>query len=179
MKMLLLCCLRGSIIVYQGEELGLPQVDVPFDELQDPEAIANWPHTLSRDGARTPMPWNADSPNLGFSSATPWLPAGEAHRELAVDRQQQNPESVLGFTRQCLALRKAQPALRDGTLTVVEAGPQLLVFDRVGRDGKLRCSFNLSGTPAPFPNSGNRLLGTGGYDGATLGAYSAVVEEME
>ena len=66
MKMLLLCCLRGSIFIYQGEELGLPQVEVPFDQLQDPEAIANWPHTLSRDGARTPMPWSAERPTSAF-----------------------------------------------------------------------------------------------------------------
>jgi alpha-glucosidase len=76
-KMLLLCALRGSIILYQGEELGLPQVDVPFDRLQDPEAIANWPQTLSRDGARTPMPWSSTAPNLGFSTGEPWLPLGE------------------------------------------------------------------------------------------------------
>ena len=83
-KMLLLCALRGSIIIYQGEELGLPQVDVPFERLQDPEAIANWPQTLSRDGARTPMPWNSAAPHLGFSTGEPWLPLGETHRALAI-----------------------------------------------------------------------------------------------
>ena len=77
MKMLLLACLRGSIILYQGEELGLTQVDVPFEKLQDPEAIANWPQTLSRDGARTPMPWSRDEPGHGFTSGEPWLPFGE------------------------------------------------------------------------------------------------------
>ena len=55
MKALLLASLRGNIILYYGEELGLSQVDIPFDQLHDPEAIANWPLTLSRDGARTPM----------------------------------------------------------------------------------------------------------------------------
>ena len=86
--MLLLATLRGSIILYQGEELGLPQVEVPFERLQDPEAIANWPQTLSRDGARTPMPWQ-----LGRAAARVSPPASrgcrsaKAHRALAVDRQ--------------------------------------------------------------------------------------------
>ena len=88
MKMLLLACLRGTIILYYGEELGLTQVDVPFDRLRDPEAIANWPLTLSRDGARTPMPWSDEGPYLGFGTAKPWLPVGEAHRALSGSRQE-------------------------------------------------------------------------------------------
>ncbi|MCP6105870.1 hypothetical protein NL392_35540, partial [Klebsiella pneumoniae] len=80
-------------------ELGLPQVEIAFEDLQDPEAIANWPLTLSRDGARTPMPWAADGENLGFGSGKPWLPAGETHRPLAVDRQERDPGSLLHFTR--------------------------------------------------------------------------------
>ncbi|MBU2417894.1 MAG: alpha-glucosidase, partial [Alphaproteobacteria bacterium] len=74
MAMLLLMCLRGNVFIYQGEELALPQAEVPFDRLVDPEAIANWPQTLGRDGARTPMPWSADQPHAGFSTAEPWLP---------------------------------------------------------------------------------------------------------
>ena len=85
-KALLLACLRGNIFLYYGEELGLPQVDIPFADLKDPEAIANWPRTLSRDGARTPMPWNDAGPYLGFGDAKPWLPVGEAHRALSVAR---------------------------------------------------------------------------------------------
>ena len=54
--MAVICALRGNIILYQGEELGLGQVEIPFEEVQDPEALRNWPLTLSRDGARTPMP---------------------------------------------------------------------------------------------------------------------------
>jgi alpha-glucosidase len=175
--MLLLCTLRGSIIVYQGEELGLPQVEVPFDKLQDPEAITNWPHTLSRDGARTPMPWSADRPNFGFSAATPWLPPGEAHRPLAVDRQEQDRRSVLAFTRQCLALRNAHVALRHGRLEVVEAGVQRLVFDRSDGRQKLRCTFNLSSSDAPFVPSGKRLCESGDTDGV-LSPYAAVIEEL-
>ncbi len=178
-KVLLLSALRGSIIIYQGEELGLPQVEVPFDKLQDPEAITNWPQTLSRDGGRTPIPWLADQPNLGFSSGTPWLPPGEAHRALAVDRQEHDPASTLAFTRRCLALREAHPALSHGHIELVEAGPQLLVFDRRDAGQKLRCTFNLSGSSAPFRPSGRRLIATGDCAEGTLGAYAALIEELE
>src|SRR3546814_1174734 len=65
--MLLLTALRGNAFIYQGEELGLPQGEVAFEDLQDPEAIANWPHTLGRDGARTPLPWTSTARNAGFT----------------------------------------------------------------------------------------------------------------
>src|SRR5205823_1976069 len=146
-KMLLLCALRGSIIIYQGEELGLPQVDVPFDRLQDPEAIANWPHTLSRDGARTPMPWSSAGPNLGFSASEPWLPVGQCHHALAVDRQESDSDSTLSLTRECLKLRAAHPALRHGSMRIVEADEQRLVFERAWNGERLRCVFNLSDRP--------------------------------
>ena len=178
MKMLLLCSFRGSIILYQGEELGLPQVEVPYARLQDPEAIANWPHTLSRDGARTPMPWSADAPHLGFSVVEPWLPLGKNHRALALDRQEHQPASLLAFTRQCLALRKAHAALRHGQITVVEAGPQRLIFDRASAGDKLRCTFNLSDSIAPFRNSGRLVVSTGEVTKDTLGAYAALIEEI-
>ena len=178
LKILLLCSLRGSIILYQGEELGLPQVDVPFDRLQDPEAIANWPHTLSRDGARTPMPWSADAPNFGFSNGRPWLPLGDGHRALAVDRQRANSGSLLAFTRECLALRGAHPALHHGRITLVEAGPQQLVFDRANGAETLRCTFNLSDTRAPFQSSGRRIIGTGDVADGALGPYAGLIEEI-
>jgi alpha-glucosidase len=175
-KLLLLCTLRGSIILYQGEELGLPQVDVPFDQLQDPEAIANWPHTLSRDGARTPMPWSATRPNLGFSGADPWLPAAETHRALAVDRQNGSDDSLLEFTRTCLALRNAHPALRQGTMRVLEAGEQKLVFVREFGTERLRCTFNLSEQPAPFSAEGTDVIRAGRIEAGSLGPYGAIIE---
>ena len=177
-KMLLLCALRGSIILYQGEELGLPQVDVPFDQLQDPEAIANWPQTLSRDGARTPLPWDSAAPYLGFSEAEPWLPLGASHRDLAIDRQEASPHSMLAFTRQCLALRQRQPALRHGSMHVSEAGEQTLVFERASNGQTLRCTFNLSDSPAPWSASSKRLIATGEVTDSQLGPWSAIIEEV-
>jgi alpha-glucosidase len=143
MKMLLLACLRGNIIVYQGEELGLTQVDIPFDLLQDPEAIANWPLTLSRDGARTPLPWNADAPQLGFSNGTPWLPFGEDHAALCVDSQSGDSESMLALTKRLLAFRNAHSALRSGAIKVIEASSSLLAFERSSAHEQMICIFNI------------------------------------
>ena len=179
-KMLLLCSLRGSIILYQGEELGLPQVEVPFDQLQDPEAIANWPLTLSRDGARTPMPWSSDAPNLGFSHVKPWLPPGEEHARLAVDEQHLAAQSMLNFTRTCLKLRSAHPALHHGTLRIRAAGEQLLVFDREESGERLRCSFNLSGSAVDRPGTGSsELIAVGDVSASELGAWSALIEKLD
>ena len=178
-KMLLLCALRGSITIWQGEELGLPQVDVPFEHLRDPEAIANWPQTLSRDGARTPMPWSSTEPNLGFSTGRPWLPAGESHRFLAVDVQETDKASMLAFTRGCLRLRRVHHALREGAMRVLEAGEQLLVFDRSNAGQHLRCTFNLSDRPASFAAAGRTILSSGDVGDAGLGPYGAVIEEIE
>jgi alpha-glucosidase len=148
MKMLLLTCLRGNIFLYYGEELGLTQVDIQLADLRDPEAIANWPLTLSRDGARTPMPWSADAPGHGFSTARPWLPFGCDHAALAVDRQEADDNSPLHLTRRLLELRNGEPALRTGTLDLVEASETLLVFAREAGNQGLLCAFNFGGTAA-------------------------------
>lgn len=142
MKMLLLAALRGNIILYYGEELGLTQVDIPFDQLHDPEAIANWPLTLSRDGARTPMPWSHDAHHAGFSRGEPWLPLGAENVALAVDRQEADPSSLLHHTRAMLALRRAHPALKLGSVARCEALGDLLVIERVHGDERLTCLFN-------------------------------------
>ena len=143
MAMLLLTCLRGNVFIYQGEELGLPQADVPFDRLVDPEAIANWPETLGRDGARTPMPWRADAPHAGFSTVEPWLPVDPRHPPLAVERQEADAASMLHLTRRLIALRKATPTLRLGALRFHDAPAPILAFDRILGDEVLTCIFNL------------------------------------
>ena len=141
--MLLLMCLRGNVFLYQGEELGLPQADVPYERLRDPEAIANWPETQGRDGARTPMPWRAGAANAGFSAAEPWLPVDPDHVPLAADAQERDPGSTLNLTRRLVALRKACPALRTGAIRRLEAPMPLLVFERGEGDEALLCAFNL------------------------------------
>jgi alpha-glucosidase len=174
MKIALLIALRGNAILYQGEELGVTQVDIPFERLQDPEAIANWPLTLSRDGARTPLPWEADAAQAGFSSAEPWLPVGDDNLVRAVDRQEGDPASLLNHSRAMLALRKAHPALRHGDLTMLMADDQRLAFRRRADGQSLLCLFNLSPEAAAWPDE---IAATNGViaavNGATPGALPA------
>ena len=179
MKMALLMALRGNAILYQGEELGITQVDIPFERLQDPEAIANWPLTLSRDGARTPLPWSADAIQAGFSSVEPWLPHGVDHLALAVDAQEADPGSLLNFTRNMLALRKANPALSHGALTILVADAACLAFRRTFDDQSLLCVFNLSNAPIAWPESGGGsgriLTATNGATSGSLPPYAAIL----
>ncbi|MDP1912760.1 MAG: alpha glucosidase [Brevundimonas sp.] len=167
MAMLLLMALRGNVFVYQGEELGLPQADVPFDRLVDPEAIANWPETLGRDGARTPMPWRADAPHAGFSTVEPWLPVDPRHPPLAVDSQNADPASMLNLTRRLIALRKTEPALRLGSLRFLEAPAPILAFERTDGEDALICVFNLGRQIVQWvPDSGLAPLESVHLDGA-------------
>ncbi len=167
MALLLLMCLRGNVFVYQGEELGLPQADVPFERLVDPEAITNWPETLGRDGARTPLPWRADDDFAGFSGVEPWLPVDPRHRALAVDVQERDPHSTLHLTRRMIALRKAHPALRIGSMTVLDAPPPLLLFTRSSAGETLFCAFNLGHEPVDWipPADGSVIAAVNGGDG--------------
>ncbi|MFM5917055.1 MAG: alpha-amylase family glycosyl hydrolase [Novosphingobium sp.] len=151
MKMLLFSALRGNIILYQGEELALDQVSIPFEQLRDPEAIANWPLTLSRDGARTPLPWQAQDEYGGFSSAAPWLPLGEDNLARAVDRQDADPASPLNLAREALAVRADNPALRFGSCEVTHVDDRVLVLRRRNDRQSIDCVFNLSATAAPWP----------------------------
>ncbi|MGD2132612.1 MAG: alpha-glucosidase family protein, partial [Maricaulaceae bacterium] len=147
----LLCCLRGTIFLYQGEELGLPQAEVPLDQLRDPEALRSWPHTLGRDGARTPMPWRTDAPACSFSSGEPWLPIDPRHRQLAVDAQENDPASTLAYARRVLALRRASPALRRGEIRFTHVEDDALAFERTSGEERRLCAFNLSDVEIEIP----------------------------
>lgn len=156
--LLILLCLRGNIFLYQGEELGLPQASVPFKDLQDPEAIANWPHTLGRDGARTPMPWRKNDQYSGFSEQIPWLPIDRDHEALTVQQQDTDDRSTLNFTRRVLALRHQTPALREGNLRFHESPDELVVFERSLEDDHLLCVFNLSAKPVEWSPDGTQEI---------------------
>ncbi len=140
----LLSCLRGTVFLYQGEELGLTQSEVPFEQIQDPFGKAHWPRNKGRDGCRTPMPWQSNALHAGFTSGTPWLPVDAAQQANGVDLQECDPDSSLNFARRLLALRRAHPALRLGRFEPLQADDKVLVFlRRCGEDGVL-CAFNLS-----------------------------------
>jgi alpha-glucosidase len=141
----MICSLRGSVCIYQGEELGLTEAQVPFDALRDPYGIAFWPVFKGRDGCRTPMPW-ADTSTGGFSTAEPWLPIPDEHIELAVARQDRDPRSALNAFRAFMRWRQARVALRDGEIQFVAEHPHVLAFTRVSGTEKIFAAFNLSPT---------------------------------
>ncbi len=147
--MALLLCLRGTIFLYQGEELGLPQAKVPFERLRDPFAIAAWTGDAGRDGARTPMPWTATAANAGFSTAAEtWLPVDERYLALAADVQEADEASMIHFTRRIIAERARLPALKLGSATVAAAPAGVFAFERVHGDESLICAFDLTGDGA-------------------------------
>ncbi|WGY73529.1 alpha glucosidase [Burkholderia cepacia] len=143
----LLTTLRGSVCVYQGEELALTEAAIPFERLRDPFGIAFWPEYKGRDGCRTPMPWRADAPFAGFSTVEPWLPISDAHLACAVDRQDSDPTSVLAFFRHFLAWRKQQPALIGGEIRFHDSQEPVLAFERRLGDERRLIVFNLGDTP--------------------------------
>ncbi|WP_170457601.1 alpha-glucosidase [Ruegeria arenilitoris] len=139
----LMMCLRGSACLYQGEELGLPEADVPFEHLQDPYGIEFWPEYKGRDGCRTPMVWAAQDEQSGFTTAAPWLPVSTMQAERAVDRMDADPQSVLNHYRRAIALRHEYPALMSGTQSDMrETGP-ILSFLREDDSQQVFCAFNL------------------------------------
>ncbi|NIA68078.1 alpha-glucosidase [Pelagibius litoralis] len=140
--MALLLSLRGTACIYQGEELGLPEAEVPFERLQDPYGKTFWPEFKGRDGCRTPMPWQGAAGHAGFSSAEPWLPVDAGHLERAVDHQDHMPGSLLNAYRGFLQWRRQQPALRNGALHFIETQGPLLAFERRGPEQSLLAVFN-------------------------------------
>jgi alpha-glucosidase len=168
--------LRGSSCIYQGDELGLPEATITFEDLQDPYGIAMWPEFKGRDGCRTPMPWNSASPDLGFDSAParPWLPVAESHRALAVDRQEADPGSLLHHYRHLLHWRRGHPALIDGEMDLLPKHQQVLAYVRRSGDERLLCAFNLSAGEATFsPPEGLVVAGPladSGAEGAVVGS---------
>lgn len=181
MKAMLLAALRGNVILYQGEELGLTQVEIPFEQIQDPEAIVNWPLTLSRDGARTPMPWQVQSAQGGFTTGTPWLPLGAENLARAVDRQDADPHSLLHLTRDLLVLRRSHPALRLGDFTVLHAGTDVLAIRRRVDDTSVIGVFNMgprqAAWPAAAPTGGGVLLAVNGAAPWSLPPFAALLIE--
>ena len=141
--------LRGTVCLYQGEELGLPEAQLKFEELQDPYGITMWPEFKGRDGCRTPMPWSAKEPHAGFTSGEkPWLPVAATHTALAVDQQTGRDDSLLSYFTRLLHWRRDQPALLHGSLSLLPADPQALAFTREHASQAMLCAFNFSDRPA-------------------------------
>jgi alpha-glucosidase len=123
------------------------------------------------------MAWEADAPNLGFSSARPWLRTGADHAALAVDRQERDPDSLLNLTRRLVALRRAEPALRLGAMEGVMADGDLLLFERCHGNRRLRAAFNFGTEPCACPVEGQVLVAVNGAEPGHLPAFGGILVE--
>ncbi|MDO6427126.1 alpha-glucosidase family protein [Thalassotalea sp. 1_MG-2023] len=162
----LLASLRGSVCSYQGEELGLTEADIAYDDLQDPYGITFWPTFKGRDGCRTPMPWSAQESNAGFSQSDYlWLPVSDAHQINAVSVQQNQPSSVLNAYQTFLSWRKSQSPLLYGDINFLESSDDKLVFTRQYQGNTLYVLANFSDTTVVFdlPNSAYQLVEGHGF----------------
>jgi alpha-glucosidase len=139
----MLMCLRGSVCLYQGEELGLPEAEIAFADLQDPYGIEFWPEFKGRDGARTPMVWVTDNNEGGFSTAKPWLPVTAPHLARSVGAQDGDRASMLSHYRAALAFRRAHSTLQTGTMDEISATGNVASFLRHEAE-TIFCAFNLS-----------------------------------
>lgn len=159
--MALLLSLPGPVCLYQGEELGLTESKIAFEDLRDPFGITYYPQFRGRDGSRTPLPWNGDAPHAGFTTADrAWLPVPAEHRTLAVDRAEREPRSILHTYRQFLAWRRAQPDLIGGRLMPAPTPGPVVAFWR----GSTLCMFNFSEQTQYMPADGFASLQGHGLD---------------
>jgi alpha-glucosidase len=144
--------LPGALYLYQGDELGLDEVDVPPEEIQDPMHARSGGVDPGRDGCRVPLPWSGDARPFGFSpdgaTTRPWLTQPAHWAELTVERQAADPASMLRLYREALRVRRAETGLRDEPLMWAASEPDVLAFSRGDR---FLCVTNLSSDPLPLP----------------------------
>jgi alpha-glucosidase len=159
---LLLLALPGGAYLYQGEELGLPEVeDLPADALQDPTWERSGHTVRGRDGCRVPLPWSGDAPPFHFTSADvhPWLPQPTGWASVTMERQHADPTSTLSLYRAALRLRRELPGLAGEELTWDDdAGGSVLAFTRGAGFG---CLVNLGAEPVDLAGRGDVLIASG------------------
>ncbi|WP_029288163.1 glycoside hydrolase family 13 protein [Cellulomonas sp. HZM] len=155
---LLTAALPGSLYLYQGDELGLPEVeDLPRDLLQDPMHFRSEGVDPGRDGCRVPLPWSGPAAPFGFSPAgaePTWLPQPASWAGLTVQAQSSDPASMLHLYRDVLARRRAEPSLGDGPMTWLDSDDEVLAFAR----GDIACVVNLGAEAVDLPEHSDLLL---------------------
>ncbi len=175
--LLLSLALPGSAYVYQGEELGLPEVeDIPPQVRRDPMWLRSGGADPGRDGCRVPLPWSGAEPPFGFSpvGTQPWLPQPADWKDRTVAAQQGDPQSMLELYREALRVRRAEPDLGDGAMRWLpgyDDHPAVLAF---ARDPGVACVVNLSTSPVPLPSHDGVLLASGALDAGLLPPDTAV-----
>jgi alpha-glucosidase len=172
---LLSLALPGSSYLYQGEELGLWEVeDIPDELIADPIYARTEHRIRGRDGCRVPLPWHGDAPGFGFGpadGAAPWLPQPPEWRQLAAAAQARDSGSMLALYRGALRARAARDRLDDDSLTWLTAPDGVLAFSRPGR---FTCVINISAAPVPLPPHDDVLLASGALDDGKLPPDTAV-----
>ncbi|HEY0411187.1 MAG TPA: alpha-amylase family glycosyl hydrolase, partial [Candidatus Dormibacteraeota bacterium] len=155
--LLMLLLLRGTPLLYYGDEIGMGDTPIPAERVRDPLGRRG-PERPGRDGARTPMRWHA-GPGAGFTAGgvEPWLPLG-TEPGVDVAGQRDDPGSVLRLCRDAIRLRAAEPDLRHGAQRILPSPPEVLAF---GRGDSVTVVLNLDGGPVTVPGvEGTVLLGT-------------------
>jgi alpha-glucosidase len=174
---LLTAALPGALYLYQGDELGLPEVeDLPLNVLQDPMHFRSGGVDPGRDGCRVPLPWSGTTAPYGFSvgrngsGPAPWLPQPGNWADLTVAQQSGDPTSMLHLYRDVLARRRTEPSLGDGPMSWLDAPPDVLAFAR----GDLTCVVNLGVEPVELPPHSDLLLTSGPLTDGRLPTDTAV-----
>ncbi|MGC1282163.1 MAG: glycoside hydrolase family 13 protein [Streptosporangiaceae bacterium] len=167
---LLTLALPGSVYVYQGEEIGLWEVqDIPDELRQDPIWRRTRGADPGRDGSRVPLPWSGQEPPFGFSppgaASEPWLRQPKEWRELTVEAENGEAGSMLELYRSALRLRRAEPGLGDGSMTWLPSAEGVLAFDR---GASVRCVSNLSAASVGLPSHRAVILASDPLDGGML-----------
>ncbi|MFC6086592.1 glycoside hydrolase family 13 protein [Sphaerisporangium aureirubrum] len=161
---LLAMALPGSMYIYQGEELGLPEVeDIPGELRQDPIWTRSGHTDPGRDGCRVPLPWSGTEAPFGYSTGTPWLPMPADWDTLTAESQSTDPGSMLTLYRTALHIRRTEGG--DGTLRWLDTPEGILAFTR---DSGLICVVNLTSAPVPLPPHTGVMLTSGPLDGDLL-----------
>ncbi len=182
----LLLSLRGTLFLYQGEELGLSEVDVPFDHILDPYGRNFYPEFKGRDGCRTPMPWSDSDPKAHFTDGDPWLPIPNDHIANCVAAQEVDPDSVLQFTRRMIAWRKSHKAMMRGRIRFQQVEERQVSFLRQSETETLLIAVNLADEAVRLPWDGPDVIpldevsvgAAVGGGGVTLQSYGMLAAKM-
>ncbi len=156
---MLLLTLRGTPTLFQGDEIGIGEVPIPLDRVRDPQEMRQPGLGLGRDRSRTPMPWDG-SPFAGFSSVEPWLPLNPDWPTRNVAAQDGAPRSMLTLYRSLLALRRAEPSLSVGDMSLIDAPDGILAYDRSHDGRRLHVLLNLTAQDIALDWRGRVLLST-------------------
>jgi len=161
----LLMSLRGTVCIYQGEELGLEEAELAYEDLRDPYGIQFWPDFKGRDGCRTPMVWTGATAHGGFSNVQPWLPVPAVHLARAANIERDDPASLLNHYRAFMAFRKKHPAFAKGDITFEITDDQVLGFVRTFGNEIVLAIFNMtqSDTVATLPEGAWEALEGHGF----------------